>query len=67
MVVIEMGPHVAVRVQHEITSVIFNLHRGVLSEPRAYGEKEEHPTRIAIKLREPTRNKSTQEHAACLE
>lgn len=62
VVVIEVGPDVAVRVENKAARVVLYLHGGVLTEPRADAEDEEHPARIAVKLAEPPRNKATEHH-----
>lgn len=66
MVVVVVGPDVAVGVVDKVAGVVLDLQRRVLAPPESDGEDEEHPGRVACELREAARNEATEEHYAML-
>ena len=60
MVLVQVGPHVAVRVCDHIACVVLNDQGRVLAEPGAQREGEDAPRRVLVELREAARHKTTE-------
>lgn len=60
MVVIQVGPDIAVWVGHEISGIVLEQHRWVLTPPRAKGERHHGPRGVLVELREATGDETTE-------
>jgi hypothetical protein len=59
MVVIKVGPHIAVWIRDEISGIVLEQHRWVLTPPATEGEGHEGPRGVLVELREATGDETT--------